>query len=86
MPINIANELRTEAMKHEIIKLLEEKESFIGDCFMLKTPMKKQSKNTMNVMLYLLAMSFSFAMVYCAVFPKVEQVPSILLTSPSSST
>jgi len=41
MPINIANDLRTEAMKHEIIKLLDEKDSFIGDCFMIKTPMKK---------------------------------------------
>mmetsp|Transcript_25656 Transcript_25656/g.19407 ORF Transcript_25656/g.19407 Transcript_25656/m.19407 type:complete len:98 (+) Transcript_25656:618-911(+) len=41
LPIQMAMEVRTDAMKFEIIKLLEENDSFMMDCFMLKTPMKK---------------------------------------------
>ena len=41
MPLDFTDDLRTPAMKNEIIKILEEKESMFRDCFMIKTPTRK---------------------------------------------
>lgn len=59
-------------MRQEVEKLLQEKESCFGDCFMIKTPLKPHKK-TWKTMVALLVMLFlSFVLVLVVVFPKVD--------------
>ena len=59
-------------MRNEIVKLLEDKESLLGDCFMIKTPLRKQKRTHKTLIFFLMLMVISFYLVYCVVFPRVD--------------
>jgi palmitoyltransferase len=71
-PIDIADELRTPAMKEDISKLLEENESIIGDCLMLRPPLKKLKKSPKTMIIFYSLMVFSYILHLVVVFPKIH--------------
>lgn len=56
-----------------------EKDSCFGDCFMIKTPLKKHDKSEKTYIMYNLLMMLAMTMIVCVIFPKVNNVPIKLL-------
>lgn len=71
-PIDIANDLRTPAMKEDIIKLLQENNSIFGDCLMLRPPLKKLKKSPKTMIIFFSLMVLSYFMLLTTVFPKIQ--------------
>ena len=57
-PVDFADDLRTPAMRAEIIKLLEEKENVLKDCLMIKEKQKKQGKSIKTLVIFYALMVF----------------------------
>ncbi len=71
-PIDFSDDLRTPAMRSEIVKLLEEKDSLLRDCLMIKTPLKKQGKHVKTLIAFVLMMSIAMLLINCVVYPTVD--------------
>lgn len=72
-PIDIAQELRAPAMRDDITKLLQENQSFLTDCLMLRPPLKKLERSSKTMRIFFALMITIFLMVLLVVFPKIEK-------------
>eukprot|EP00347_Sterkiella_histriomuscorum_P018539 403345126 len=71
-PLDIAIDLRTPAMKNEILKILTEESKFMNDIFMIKPPLRKTSKSPRTMIIYLVLILISFLCVNCFIYPRFD--------------
>ncbi len=71
-PIDLVKDLRTPAMRDEIVQLLQTDERFLRDCLMLRPPLKKTHRSYKMLIAFYVLSFLSYFMANCFIFPNYD--------------